>query len=327
VFGLVAVSVVLGFFAIVLFVRNERVLRVAVSVFIGLILGGLTLAGAGAVVTGLLDFYRGRGDVYQLGVQLAAGALFGGSGGAFFYVYFVANVVERKLFEARKARHPDAPWMWTAEWESGTVEHSGAGGVGLVWTVVVVLSGGLGAVSYLNRAKIQSHLEDSPIEVIAFYSIFCLILLAGWWVAVARLRGHLKYGNSTFELSAPYGSVGGELAGTIHTRMRDIPAGGFELTLRCMHTDRTSRAKNNQWQLSNETRRVPPAQVSMDAGGVTIPVAIGIPADARESDRWSATEHVDWTLSAVATIGGATYFSEFLVPVFKPRAAAPAETW
>jgi hypothetical protein len=331
VFGFIGFSVIVVFFVIILFVRNARVLSVAADVFMGLVLGGLTLAGVGAFVTGLLEFYEGSRDVYQIGLQLGMGAAVGAVAGTFFYVYFVVRVVEGRLFEARKRRHPDAPWMWMAEWERGTLVYSGRGPVGLLWTVLAVISVGLAAISYLNRAKIQSRFQESPIEVVILYAFFILLLVIGWLTAISLLRGYLKFGNSTLELPPGYGPVGGELVGTIQTRMRDIPAGGFELALECVQWDLASRGrnKNRESRLWAAKRHVPVQQVSVQAGGVRIPVAIGIPADARESDRWSAAEHIDWKLTATATIGGAMYFSEFVVPVFKPRAAAPAavEAW
>jgi hypothetical protein len=187
------------------------------------------------------------------------------------------------------------------------------------------MTAGLAAVSYVNREKILSKVEESAIEVITFYSIFCFILLAGFYALVSLLRGYLKSGKSTFEMTTYPGTIGGELAGRIQTQMKDIPEKGFDLELQCGLIDLTSQSGRRYgktdsavsiWEAQKKVRL---EEVSLGPEGVSIPVSFSIPAEVQESDAWSWDKRIVWTLSAFSSLGGAQYLSQFDVPIFKPR--------
>ena len=54
-----------------------------------------------------------------------------------------------------------------------------------------------------------------------------------------------------------------------------------------------------------------------EAGGISIPVAIPIPADARKTDERDAADRVIWRLVLAADEPGIDYSATFEVPVFR----------
>ena len=323
-FGLIVFGIFAAFFVLMLVVKDEALLSRVRAAFLVLFLGGLSLAGISAMLTGLIEAARGFMDGRQLAVQLGGGLLLAATGAVPLYLFFVHGAVAARRFEGRRARYPDAPWMWTGEWSRGRIRFSSRGPVAVTWGVLLVLAGGLSFVSFMNRHMILAALNESPLGVIAFYLVFSLLLSLGFLAAVSLLRGHLAFGGSTFHVSRPCGVVGGELAGVIHTGMRAIPEQGFELRLRCTRrgpgSDGSAEAGDDGVRLWQADAKVPPEEAGMDSGRVTIPVRFEIPADAPESDAWSPDTRVEWTLSAASWAGGRAYYSEFGVPVFR---AAP----
>jgi len=245
------------------------------------------------------------------------------AGGVPLYLYFISREVAIRTLERRKKKYPDAPWMWVDQWSTKSIVYSGRGPISFGWFVLFVMTAGLAAVSYVNREKILSKVEESALEVIAFYSIFCFILCVGFYAVLSLLRGYLKFGKSIFEMTTYPGIIGGELAGTIQTHMKNIPEEGFDLELRCTLIDLTSQAGRRLrstdttvsiWEAQKKIRL---EEVSLGPEGVSIPVSFSIPAEAKESDAWSWDKRIVWTLSAFSSLGGAQYLSQFDVPVFK----------
>ncbi len=291
---------------------------------LALLLGGLTLVGIVSMLGGIWEAVHGRMHAAQLVAQLAVGLVLVAGGAIPLWVSFLSRGAEARSLKRRQACHPEAPWMWTAEWSAGRLVYSDRRAVTFVWFVLLVMTGGLAGISYLNRAVIAEHLNVSWLAVTGFYTIYCLLLLIGYAAGVKLLRGYLEFGRSVFEPSSPFGVVGGQLAGNIRTRMREIPPAGVELTVSCRRLDPTSPtadvgAGTGVWQ-SHLT--VQPSQAGLGPDGAVIPVAFAIPADAPESDAWSPDRRIVWTLRATASVPGPIpYDCEFTVPVFR---AAPS---
>ncbi len=313
-FGAIAFSIFVLFIVLILTVKDKARPIVAKS-FLALVLGFLALAGIMAMFTGIVEALRGRMDALQLLIQIPAGLVLAASGGIPLYFLFVSGEAAKRRFERRKARHPNAPWMWVKEWSEGRLVWSPKGQVSFVWFVLIVMTAGLLTVSYLNRHLIRSKLEDSPLEVVGFYAIFGGIMLVGFLAAVQLLRGFLKFGGSTFELSGPCGVVGGELLGRIHTGIKETPSPKFDLQLRCKR--RSVGGTHDEAMMWHDDKEVPPGEAGLGPDGLMIPVRFSIPADASESDPWSPEWRIDWTLTASSSIGGRLYLSEFTVPVFR----------
>jgi hypothetical protein len=324
-FGYTVVFIFILFFVLIMVVKDEKLRLKIVKSFLILVLGGLFIAGCGSIVTGMIETFQGEMDGAQFLLQIIIGFLFMAVGGIPLYLYFISREVAIRRLGRRKKKYPDAPWMWVDQWSTKSIVYSAKGPISFGWFVLLVMTAGLAAVSYVNREKILSKVEESASEVITFYSIFCFILLAGFYALVSLLRGYLKSGKSTFEMTTYPGSIGGELAGRIQTQMKDIPEKGFDLELQCGLIDLTSQSGRRYgktdsavsiWEAQKKVRL---EEVSLGPEGVSIPVSFSIPAEVQESDAWSWDKRIVWTLSAFSSLGGAQYLSQFDVPIFKPR--------
>ena len=325
-FGIIVVLIFLLFFILITVVKDQKALLRIAQGFLILILGGLAVMGILAIFTGSYEALSGACSLKQLLIQVGAGLLFIVCGGVPLYVFFISREVSRKRFERRKKQYPDAPWMWVKHWSKKRIVYVSKGPTAFVWFVLLGMVAGLAFVSYMNREVILSKIKSHDLELILFFLILSLIFLVGFSYAISLLRGHFKFGNSLFEMSTYPGILGGELAGTIHTNMKNVPKKGFDLELRCGYIDVTSQAGKrlrntdrtvNVWEAKRKVRL---EEVTLGPQGVAIPVSFSLPPDAQESDAWSPDKRIVWTLSASSSLEGVSYFSSFDVPVFKTRA-------
>ncbi|RPJ06575.1 MAG: hypothetical protein EHM36_06800 [Deltaproteobacteria bacterium] len=285
-----------------------------------IVLGVLVLFGGELISLGVTEVLSGEpgGNPW---ITIGGGLAIITIVGVAFYVFFIAGPRALRKFESRKKEHPNAPWMWVDEWLERRIVYSGTGNLVFVWFVIPVVIFGGGFVWYMNRAIILAKMQSSSrFEVIAFALLMLFILVPALLGAVSWTRGQLKYGKSIFELSTYPGIVGGELAGTIYTRMKEIPKDGFKVQLACELTERSSGRSSNTSTvfLWAAERKVLMQELKMGPEGVSIPVSFSIPPGAEESDLWmSHNRRIDWTLSAFSGRKGTQYLSQFNVPVFK----------
>lgn len=311
------------FFILIIFVKDKKTLAKIVNVFLAIILGGLFIAGTLALLTGIFDALDGRFEMYDLLLQVIAGILFMTVGGGFFYFYFVAAELSLRRFERRQKQYPDAPWMWVDHWSNKRIVYVSINPLKFTWFVLTGLIGGLALVSYANREVILAKIQSHDTELIAFFLVLAFILIPCFAYGISLLRGHLKFGNSVFDMSTYPGVIGGKLEGAVHTRIRNIPADGFDLELRCGYQDLKSRSGNKVREthttriLWEATRKIPARDLFKGLYGVSVPVSFSIPVDAPESDGWSPDKRIAWTLLATASVEGARYSSVFDVPVFQ----------
>ena len=288
-------------------------------------LGSLAFLGIELLFAGIREVIHGEIEIKQfivigLGLTLIAGA------GVPFYLFFIAEKRAAIRLEKRKKEYPDAPWMWSDKRFEKTIVYSGTGRLVLVWFVIVVVISGFVFIPYMNRQIILAKMQGaSRFEVIAFFLIVFFILAIALLMAVSYTRGQLRFGKSIFEMSTYPGIDGEKLAGTIHTRMKGIPKGGFTLELQCDVTEIVTPDGRHTRDPSpvpvwKAKKKVPLGELNMGPQGVSVPVSFSIPADAQESDEWSSDKRVDWILSAFSSFQGRQYLSQFVVPLFKTRA-------
>ncbi|MBN2033567.1 MAG: hypothetical protein JW836_09840 [Deltaproteobacteria bacterium] len=288
-----------------------------------IVLGGFTVLGCTAIFTGIYEAFGDEVSLSRLFIQLAGGLLFVGIGVVPIYVFFVSRKISLRSFEKRKKRHPDAPWMWVEQWSKKSLVYSGKGPVVFVWFVLSGIIAALVFVLYMNRVVILSKMETHELEFIIFFIVLSLILIVAFCGAVSMSRGHVKYGSSVFEMITYPGVIGGELAGTIQTNLRDIPKNGFRLELRCGYRDLKAKTGNRLRKtemistLWESEKKVGFEEATIGPQGVSFPISFSIPDDAKESDAWSWDKRIVWTLSASSSLGGTSYFSRFDVPVFR----------
>jgi hypothetical protein len=313
------------FFILILTVKNEKILATAVRLFLLVLLGSLSILGGMAIITGIWESFSGSIGSEQLAIQIGAGTLFLFAGGVPLYIFFIRGPNLKLHHEHCKTQYPDSPWLWDKRYfNSQIVYHSGVH-VSFTWMVLSGLTMGFAFVSYVNREVILANLHNDDFETIAFFVVLTIILAPCFYAGVQLLRGQRGFGNSSFEMSTHPGIIGGELAGKIHTSIRDLPEQDFELELRCGYLDLRPRAGQRVKKshmvvtLWSASKTLSPRQLVMGNRGLAIPVSFAIPAETKESDIWSVDKNILWTLTAASSVAGKPYFSSFEVPVFRTR--------
>jgi len=289
----------------------------------------LPFAGVGVFAAVQMTRMAAAGDWGQAAFFGLFAVTFGGVG----FGGFAALVRGRRKvaeLEARRARHPEAPWLWRQDWAAGMIEDGNrtaarfAWVFAAFWNLVSLPAGYFGA-----RAALQQGNHAGLIALLFPLAGVGLLVWAGR--ISARLR---RFGVSRLELETRPAAIGRSLAGTVQAPLALTPAEGFRVVLSCIRRvtngsgDNRSTRENILWQ---EEQRVG-GRPSRGAGGVTtaVPVRIPIPPDALPCDDGNPADVVLWRLEVSAQVPGVDYTSTFEVPVFRteesdrPRTEAEA---
>lgn len=209
--------------------------------------------------------------------------------------------------------HPDEPWRWKPEWESGLVRSSGVGKMA-AWMLVALLwnatCGTLLAVAFAM---------ESP-GLTIFWVIVGLNLLGAVLLLYALFLfwRHLRYGTSELQLASVPGVIGGNLTGVVTLPARVPDEEGFNTKLLCQRqtTTRSGGESNTTivtvWE---DERLIGKTLDSGDPSKTAVPVMFTIPSDATATDP-EAGAPVSWKLKITAAAPGPDYLAEFEVPVF-----------
>ena len=209
------------------------------------------------------------------------------------------------------------PWRRRSDWCARRIR-DGARSQALLLVVVTLFWNGItGAIGY--GIVTSSGLAGPQL----LFLLFPLIGLGLLWAAVVGVLRWQRYGTTTFELATLPAPPGRALAGRVHLTTLIDPPGGFGIALRSVRITVTGSGKNRSTQetiLWEATRILPGAL--QEAGGISIPVAFPIPADAQETDERDSSNRVIWRLVVTAEVPGVDYSATFEVPVFRTAESA-----
>jgi hypothetical protein len=169
---------------------------------------------------------------------------------------------------------------------------------------------------------IPEELERNRLAAIGF--LFPLIgvgLLT--WAVITTMRWR-RFGASQLEIGPA--TLGGQLSGTIHTRLPDVPSLRVTLKLTCL--DRLTRGSGEDRDtreniLWREEYVVPEGHIGRGALGASIPVNFAIPADARATTAVGRSDGILWVLVAEASLPGVDFKEDFDVPVRRDPSGTP----
>lgn len=210
------------------------------------------------------------------------------------------------------------PWLARKEWAARRLlDENSSGAYGfLIFTVIWILfSCGLAFVFF----RADGDDGSGRWLVLIFPGVGVLLLIAVTYVLLRRRR----YGVPVLELATLPAPVGRVLGGLVRTRAVFDPAGGFVVTLRCIQKTVTGSGKNRSTRETTlwEGKRTIAGAVH-ETGGIAIPVAMAVPADARESDRSDSSNEILWKLGVSAAVEGIDFNCQFEVPVFRTAESA-----
>jgi len=236
-------------------------------------------------------------------------------GGVGFGGLAALMVGRRRLADAeqRQAQHPDAPWLWRADWASGVVMDSSRAEMWTAWIFtafwnLVSIPGAVAGTREFLRGG-----NRTALLVILFPAAG--VILLGWAVR-ATLR-YRRYGASRFDLATRPAIVGHVLEGTVRTPSDVRPPEGYRVVLTCIRRETTGSGKNR-----STTERVLWQDERRSMGSATgLPVAFAIPRDALPCDPVSGGDRVLWRLGVTGEVPGVDYSATFEVPVFRTSAS------
>ena len=215
----------------------------------------------------------------------------------------------RKSIAARRALHPDEPWLWAEEWQQGRIKAVAGGPVAAVliifaafWNAMVIGA----AVLCFQRG------DMNRVPVWIFFAVFALagmflIGLAVYFVAQGR-----KFDTGVFQMSRVPGTLGGSLEGTVQVPQQLPPDTEVNIELTCESISGTGK--------NSTTRCLFQKSANLRAGAGQLPVLFEIPPDLPPSDNpdHRGTTRIHWWLKTKASVPGVDYADIFEVPVFAP---------
>ena len=215
----------------------------------------------------------------------------------------------RKSIAARRALHPDEPWLWAEEWQQGRIKAVAGGPVAAVliifaafWNAMVIGA----AVLCFQRG------DMNRVPVWIFFAVFALagIFLIG--LAVYFVVQGRKFDTGVFQMSRVPGTLGGSLEGTVQVPQQLPPDTEVNIELTCESISGTGK--------NSTTRCLFQKSANLRAGAGQLPVLFEIPPDLPPSDNpdHRGTTRIHWWLKTKASVPGVDYGDIFEVPVFAP---------
>lgn len=253
------------------------------------------------------------------------GALFHAAAGLAFTVVGIGLIGGSLWARGRVARdaalafaHPDEPWKWREDWAAGYVlDRPGNASIAIaifavLWNAIALPCAVLG-------------FQATRTNPYAWLSL--LFPAAGAWLATWALRLHLRakaQGVSRFVLDVVPVPVGRTLSGTVHTRLAQVPAEGFELVLTALRRTRSGSdddvTSSIVWQDEAKVAGQPYGGTEGVFAGA--PVAFRIPAEAPSTDHSDSRDELEWKL----VVRARDYEATFDLPVYRTEESGTPET-
>jgi hypothetical protein len=228
----------------------------------------LPFAGIGLFAAVQAVRFAATGDSAQAGFFALFALVFGGVGigGILGVLAGRRALVDRAALEAR---HPDAPWLWRADWAAGRIEDSTRGAMWAAW----MFAGFWNLVSF-PAAWFGTRAALSEGNTAALLALLFPVVGAGLlvWAVRVTLR-YRRYGVSVLELGAVPGVVGHSIGGVVRTTSLLRPPEGFQVRLTSIRRVVRGSGKHRSTServLWEEERRVP-------ATSTAIPFAFATP--------------------------------------------------
>ena len=266
--------------------------------------------------------------IEMLGAMLLFGLVFAGAGfGILGAAVFGARATRETA--ALREQHPDAPWRWKREWDTGVLSaHSkgkmiGAFAFAALWNLVS------SPVLFFVPDEVRG---GNTLALIGL--LFPLVGLGAIVAAVYLALQWRRYGNTVFEMDAVPGVVGGMLSGRVRIPTVVLPEKDAVAVLECVRRRTTGSGENRRtsvdtlWQ---EELSVPRGALAQESRATLVPVRFLIPPDQPPTDEEDSDNQLLWRLRARMAVPGVDFSALFEVPVFRtadspaPGAAAAAD--
>jgi len=217
---------------------------------------------------------------------------------------------------AAQAQHPDEPWLWNKAWAGGRITDSNKAAMIVAWVFAGIWNA-ISAPGLFMAAPQMIRKHDIKVLLVLLFPLVGMGIL---FMAVRATIEFVRFGTSVFEPATLPGVIGGHLVGVIYTKVRTLPAEGFDVRLRCINAVTTGTGKSRsttetvRWE-DQETIARPVGDQNTD--GAAVPVSFVIPYDCPQSSDTDSDNRILWRLSVTAQVPGVDYSATFEVPVFR----------
>jgi len=212
-----------------------------------------------------------------------------------------------------RAKYPDQPWLWRADWAAGRIPDSSISNMIGWWLIAVCYNA-----------------FSLPLLLLLFHEVFIkgnyrallrlvfpgigFVLLA---IAITTSRRWRRFGKSVLVMPNGPGKIGGTLAGSIEVQ-KSFATTEMEFNLHLTCVQRKWSGSGNQRSMKESKLWRAENKVRLDASG-KIPVAFSVPANVREANLQNGGNQIIWRLEADMdpSSNGPDYSATFDVPVFK----------
>ena len=272
------------------------------------------LVGGLAVMGSALRKLSAAADGKEPLPAVAGGLLFVLVGTAVIAAAIVGHRVEL-IRAALRERHPDAPWRWRPEWDSGRIRDASRATLIVAWVFAVFWN----FIAWVSMAAALGDVNGWRLAAVGLFPAVGLGLLG--WAVRATVR-YSRFGVSVFELTTLPGVVGHGLAGTVHLPPGVERAHEYGLTLRRIERRTSGSGKNRSTHEYTRWEEQTTVRALRGAAGVAVPVAFRIPASEVPTSPEPSDPSTIWRLEVSADIPGVDYSAHFEVPVFSAMGAA-----
>ena len=245
-------------------------------------------------------------------VQVVAGAFFAGTG-LFMLALVWWGLRKAAVVGLTVAEEPGRPWLWHEDWAEGVLRDRPGTAAPALWFVAV--SWNLISVLLLIVIVREISAGESAIVLLTAFPLIGAGLLAA---AIYQTVRRVKYGATVCRIDPIPVAPGQKFHGTIETHVTEPPRDGFTLRLACVRR-RTTEGESNETVLWEERQIVPSALAAPLPGGMHVPFAFAVPADAEPTEERNPADAIIWRLEVGAAMRRINYRARFEVPVFSTQ--------
>lgn len=313
--------------------RTNKIVGWVVALAINAVFGVFVVLGGLIINAVIRDWRAGSMPAVEALLVGCMGFVMAGIGAGFFYVAYIGTPRFLGGLERTRKKHRHQPWLVKRQWRARRLVHSTKFTAWFMWFWCFVWWAIVGFLWSANKDLIMAELRGPWGSAIPAAMPFVAGTI-GLLVAITLTWQRYRYGDVQFLLESLPGFLGEKFRGTVQSKLGHRPHEPVGITLTCGNrTTKRVRGTDGKirtiWEtdvLWSERKEMHPVHMKLLKGVVTIAVDIELPPDLPESGHVLDDPQIVWMLKITpGSVLDRPLASEFEVPVFARREAAPSE--
>ena len=206
------------------------------------------------------------------------------------------------------------PWLQKKEWRDNKITSNAKLGMYFTWGFTVLWNA-ISLPIFFDSAYLVKDIQAKPETALVFLFPMIGIILA--LVSVKAWNNWRKFGATPLVLDPFPGSIGGQVGGTIHTRINYDTNLNFAVTLSCLSSYISGSGKNRsrresvKWQTEGVCFSQPHVE------GCSISFRFDTPSDLPESEPKNNKSYHLWRISIACDLPGTDFQRSYEIPVYQ----------